>query len=87
MSEIIIKISRGILVPDVTGKKKEDAISKLLSLGFIVVVIPPDPLAEGKVKSQIPAAGSHINYGDTVAIEIEVTTPTTTTTITTTPPP
>jgi serine/threonine-protein kinase len=83
ISEIIIKISRGILVPDVTGKKKEDAISALQSLGFIVVVTP-DPLAEGKVKSQIPAAGSHINYGDTVAIEIEVTTSTTTTTTTTT---
>ena len=83
ISEIIIKISRGILVPDVTGMKKEDAISALQSLGFIVVVTP-DPLAEGKVKSQIPAAGSHINYGDTVAIEIDVTTPTTTTTTTTT---
>jgi penicillin-binding protein 1A len=79
ISEIIIKISRGILVPDVTGKKKEDAISALQSLGFIVVVTP-DPLSEGKVKSQLPAAGSHINYGDTVAIEIEVTTPATTTT-------
>lgn len=75
ISEIIIKISRGVLVPDVTGMNKTDAKTMLEALGFIVAVTP-DPLAEGKVKSQIPASGSHINYGSTIAIEINVTTST-----------
>ncbi len=80
ISEIIIKISRGILVPDVIGKSKADAISTLEASGF-TVVIAPVATAEGVVKNQIPSAGSHVNYGGTVTIEIEaITTPTTTTT-------
>ena len=79
ISEIIIKISRGILVPDVIGKNKAEAVFILEGLGFKVIV-KPNTLSEGKVKNQIPSAGSHINYGDSVTIEIDVDTTTTSTT-------
>ena len=71
-SEVIIKISKGIMVPDVIGMKKNDAVTKLENLGFIVVVIP-DPTDNNKVIRQIPDSNSYLNYGETVTIEIEVT--------------
>ena len=78
-SEIIIKISKGVVIPNVIGLQKSDAVQTLEGLGFKVTILP-DPSADGKVKSQIPAAASYINYGDNIALEIDVTTPTTATT-------
>jgi len=69
-SEIIIKISKGIQVPDVTGLDKEDAITKLKNLGFEVEVAP-DAESTGKVKNQIPEGGTYLNYGSKVTIELE----------------
>jgi penicillin-binding protein 1A len=82
-SEIIIKISKGIMIPNVIGLQKSNAVLTLGGLGFKVMILP-DPSADGKVKNQIPAAASYINYGETIAIEIDVTTPTTTTATTST---
>jgi len=80
-SEVVIKISKGIKVPDVMTMKKSDAISTLESLGFVVNILP-DAAAVGKVKTQAPTAGIFLNYGSVVTIEIDavVTTDTTTTT-------
>jgi serine/threonine-protein kinase len=72
ISEVIIKISKGIMVPDVVGMKKNDAVTILEDLGFTVTIIPDLP-ANNNVTSQIPAANSYINFGETVAIEIEDT--------------
>lgn len=69
--EIIIKISKGIEVPDVIGMDKEDAIAKLQDLGFTVETTPDDPEITGKVINQIPEPGTYLNYGSTVTIEIE----------------
>jgi len=71
-SEVIIKISRGIEVPDVAGMKKNDAVTKLENLGFIVIIVP-DTAGNNNVINQIPAAKSYLNYGTTVTIEIEDT--------------
>jgi penicillin-binding protein 1A len=68
--EVIIKVSLGAQVPEVTGMKKTDAVSLLESLGF-VVNISPDASATGTVKSQNPAALSYAAYGSVVQIEIE----------------
>jgi len=78
--EVVIKISKGIKVPDVTAMKKTDALNMLEGLGFVVNILP-DATAAGKVKTQSPAAGTFLNYGSTVSIEMDtaVTTDTTTT--------
>ncbi len=70
--EVIIKISLGVQIPDLTGMNKSDAVSLLGSLGFIVSILP-DASASGKVKSQAPPALSYASYGSTVKIEIETT--------------
>ena len=70
-SEIIIKISKGIKVPDVIDKDKEDAAEVLGNLGFIVEIVPDDPEATGKVINQIPEAEVYLNYGSTVIIELQ----------------
>ena len=77
--EVVLKISKGIKVPDVTTMEKAAAVSKLESLGFVVKVLP-DGTAIGKVKTQLPAAETFLNYGSAVTIEIDtaVTTDTTT---------
>lgn len=69
-SEVVIKISKGIKVPDVTNMKKADAIILLEGLGFVVNILP-DATATGKVKTQAPAAGTYLNYGSTVTIEFD----------------
>jgi len=68
--EVIIKVSLGIKLPDVTGKEKDEAIEELEELGFIVE-ISPGSLDEGNVVNQIPSGGEYYNYGSTVIIEIE----------------
>ena len=68
--EVTITVSRGIKVPDVVGKTKDDAVLELESLGFIVEILP-DPASTGNVVNQTPAADEYLNYGSTVTIEIE----------------
>ena len=57
--EVVIKISKGIKVPDVTTMKKADAISMLEGLGFVVNILP-DATAAGKVKTQAAGMPGHI---------------------------
>jgi len=68
--EIIIKISKGIRVPDVITMNKGDAVTELEELGF-VVEISPDAAATGAVINQTPAADTYLNYGSTVTIEVQ----------------
>ena len=68
--EIIIKISKGIKVPDVINMTKENAVIELEGLGF-VVEISPNAAATGAVINQIPKADTYLNYGSTVTIEIQ----------------
>jgi len=77
--EVIIKISKGIRVPEVIGMKKNSAVNKLESLGFIVTIIPAGA-GNNNVINQIPAANSYLNYGQSVTLEIEETSSTETTT-------
>jgi penicillin-binding protein 1A len=70
-SEIIIMISSGILVPDVTGMQIEDALTILEDMGFTVLLIPED-LMEGEVKSQEPSAGQYINFGSEITLELKI---------------
>ncbi len=83
-TEVIIKISIGIKVPDVVKMQKADAVSLLEGLGFVVAILP-DSTAAGKVKTQIPVAGSYLNFGSTVTIQIDAAPATTDTTTGTTP--
>ncbi|MBU4314061.1 MAG: PASTA domain-containing protein, partial [Actinobacteria bacterium] len=68
--EIIIKISKGIKVPDVITMTKEDAVTTLEELGF-VVEISPDTAAICKVIKQTPKADTYLNYGSKVTIEVK----------------
>jgi len=70
--EIKIKISKGIGVPDVTGMKRQDAVTLLENKGFIVNILP-DPSLSGKVLLQEPAALTFAEYGSTVNITVEDT--------------
>ena len=69
-SEIIIKISKGIKVPNVVGNDKALAIGELENLGFVIIVYP-DSDSPGKVSNQIPEAGIYMNFGSEVSIEIK----------------
>ena len=51
--------------------EKADAISMLEGLGFVVNILP-DETAAGKVKTQLPAGGTYLNYGSSIAIEIDI---------------
>ncbi|TET14373.1 MAG: PASTA domain-containing protein, partial [Actinobacteria bacterium] len=71
--EIIIKISKGIKVPDVITMTKEDAVTKLEGLGFVVKISPDSAAAgtaTGTVINQIPGINTYLNHGSTVAIEV-----------------
>jgi len=67
--EIIIKVSQGIKVPDVTGMTKENAKIKIEDMGFIVEILP-DAASVGNVVSQTPTADEFLDYGSTVTITI-----------------
>ncbi|HAJ95444.1 MAG TPA: hypothetical protein DCP02_04330 [Actinobacteria bacterium] len=69
-AEIILRISRGIMVPDIIGLELEDAVTVLEDLGFEVTVLP-DGSSEGIVSSQDPENGQYLNYGSSITIEIE----------------
>lgn len=67
--EIIIKISKGIKIPDVIDMTGEDAVAKLEDLGFLVEILP-DAEAAGIVTGQTPQSGEYLNYGSKVSIKI-----------------
>jgi len=69
--EIIIKISKGIKVPDVINMTKENAITTLEGLGFVIEISPADAAAAAKVINQIPEADTYLNYGSKVTIEVK----------------
>lgn len=67
--EIIIRISKGIRVPEVITMTKEDAVTKLEELGFVVEIFP-DSAATGTVINQIPEVNTYLNHGSMVTIEV-----------------
>ena len=69
--EIIIKISKGIKVPDVINMTKENAVTTLEGLGFVIEISPADAAAAAKVINQIPEADTYLNYGSKVTIEVK----------------
>jgi membrane peptidoglycan carboxypeptidase len=68
--EIIIKISKGVEVPDVINLTKSDAVTLLEEEGFIFE-FSTDSLDDGIVLNQTPAGGSYLNYGSTVTLKIQ----------------
>jgi serine/threonine-protein kinase len=68
--EIIIKISKGVEVPDVMNLTKSDAVTLLEEEGF-VVEFSPDSLDDGIVANQTPEGGTYANYGSAVILEIQ----------------
>jgi len=72
-SEIIIKVSLGVLVPDVTGLDLKEAVSRLETKGLVAEIQGKE--TQGIVVSQNPKADSYINYGSKVKLEIEEVTP------------
>ena len=68
--EIVIKISKGIEVPEVTGMKMKNAVTLLEGLGFVVNILP-DGTAAGNVIDQTPEKNTYLNYGSTVTIEVD----------------
>jgi serine/threonine-protein kinase len=69
-SSITLKVSKGpevIVVPDVTGKKPNDAVQQLEALGLRTQVLRP--LGGGnKVHAQDPAPGSQVKRGSVVRL-------------------
>ncbi len=68
--EIIIKVSKGIEVPDVINMAKSDAMDILEGSGFTVEISPSSD-EEGEVINQIPSSGEYLDYGSVVTIEIK----------------
>jgi len=69
-SEIVIIISQGLLIPDVTGMLLEDAVNALEDLGFIVSILP-EGTAEGTVEEQSPIGDEYVDYGSEVILTID----------------
>jgi penicillin-binding protein 1A len=69
-AEVIIKVSNGIMVPDIIGLDPKEAAVILEDLGFIVLILP-DPDASGLIINQDPESGSYLDYGSTISIEVE----------------
>ncbi|MDZ7838032.1 MAG: PASTA domain-containing protein [Actinomycetota bacterium] len=72
-SEIIIKVSLGVLVPDVNGLALEEAVAKLEAKGLVPEIQGKE--TQGIVVSQNPKAESYINYGSKVKLEVEKVVP------------
>ncbi len=70
----LAKADDGVEVPSVTGKSKDDAVYALEAAGFEVSVQYDysDSVAEGKVISQSPSAGSGAGKGSTVTIVVSL---------------
>jgi len=73
-AEVIIKVSKGIMVPDIIGLDSGEVITILEDIGFIVEILP-DPDASGLVVNQVPENGSYLDHGSIVSIEIEQVSP------------
>ena len=73
-AEVIIKVSEGILVPDVIGLDSGEAVTILEDIGFIVQIVP-GPDSSGPVIGQDPESGSYLDYGSIVSIEVEEASP------------
>lgn len=77
-SDVTISVNRTATVPNVVGKKEEEAKADLESAGFKVEVqrrqrVPPGE-KEGEVVAQDPKAGATACKGDTVKITVATTT-------------
>jgi len=69
-AEVILIISRGIMVPDIIGLELEDAVIMLEDLGFELIILP-DGVLEGTVSAQIPDYGGYLDYSSSITIEVE----------------
>jgi serine/threonine protein kinase/beta-lactam-binding protein with PASTA domain len=92
-STVAIMVSKGtatVLVPNVIGRTRSNAVSSLHAKGFVVSVSEQTtdvPAQDGKVVDQFPTPGGNAKKGSTVTIFVaSFTAPTTTTTPTTTTP-
>ena len=72
--EVIIKVSNGVMVPDIIGLDSGEAITILEDIGFIVQILP-EPDSSGLIISQDPESGSYLDYGSTISIEVEPAAP------------
>jgi penicillin-binding protein 1A len=69
-SEVVLIVSKGLEVPDVTGLSLAKAFDLLKDLGFIVATVPQDA-GEGKVTGQSPAGGEYAGSGTQIILTIE----------------
>jgi len=69
-AEVIIKVSNGIMVPDIIGLDSAEAITILEDIGFIIQIFP-EPDASGLIIGQDPEGGSYLDYGSAISIEVE----------------
>jgi len=67
--EVIIKVSNGVMVPDIIGLDSAEAVTILEDIGFIVQILP-DLDSSGLVIIQDPESGSYLDYGSTISIEV-----------------
>ena len=72
--EVIIKVSNGVMVPDIIGLDSGEAITILEDIGFIVQILP-EPDSSGLIISQDPESGSYLDYSSTISIEVEPAVP------------
>lgn len=68
--EIVLKVSKGIEVPDLTGMDLEEAIQILEDIGLGIEVVPEGQL-EGTVADQSPEPGTYLSSQDIVTITLE----------------
>jgi serine/threonine-protein kinase len=71
---------RRVEVPDLTGMTEDDARDALAELGLTLnvagtVEVPPDSGLEGLIAAQNPDAGSVVDDGTEITVDIGVVTP------------
>ncbi|MCW2542696.1 MAG: hypothetical protein JWM40_248, partial [Frankiales bacterium] len=72
-STVTLTVSKGpdvVTLPDVKGKKFEDARNELMALGLQVKKYQPFPGGPGKVRSMDPNAGTKVRRGTTVTLGV-----------------
>ncbi|MDD3777070.1 MAG: PBP1A family penicillin-binding protein [Actinomycetota bacterium] len=69
-AEVIIRVSLGVLVPEVVGLDRDQAVQMLEAKGLVAEISGKD-IKGGIVANQTPVGGSYINYGSTVKIKLE----------------
>ncbi|MDA2814485.1 PASTA domain-containing protein [Nocardiopsis sp. RSe5-2] len=69
---VTLTVSAGFEVPDVTGKKQDEARGELEQAGLAVTVEnkPSDDVPKGEVMSQNPGGGTTVGAGDQVTITV-----------------